>query len=40
METVMNGYTVEIAFKAGVPDVPPGTVKIIRKGSKMDILES
>ena len=36
----MNGIAVEASFKMGIPDVPPGSVKVIRKGTKIEILQA
>ena len=40
MKTEMNGVPVEICFKVGIPDVPPGSVRIMRKGNKIEISQS
>jgi myosin-1 len=39
MKTLMKTQMVDVSFKNGFPDVPPGTVKITRKANKMDVLQ-
>ncbi len=39
MKTEMNGTPVEVSFKVGIPDIPPGTVRITRKANKIEILQ-
>ena len=40
MKCEMNGFPVEVSFKTGIPDIPPGAVKITRKANKIEILQS
>lgn len=40
MNTEMNGVGVEVSFKTGYPEVPPGSVKIVRKANKIEIFQA
>ena len=39
MNTEMSGTIVEVTFKTGFLSLPPGFVKIGRKGNKLEILQ-
>jgi len=39
VKALMMDQPVDVSFRNGIAEVPPGTVKILRKGSKMEILE-
>ncbi|KAK2150781.1 hypothetical protein LSH36_389g00009 [Paralvinella palmiformis] len=39
VRSTMKGRPVDVSFKTGVPDIPPGSVRVMRKGNKMEILE-
>ena len=39
MNAEMNGTLVEVTFKTGLPEIPPGVIKVNRKSNKLEILQ-
>ena len=39
IQTTMSGRSVAVSFQTGIPDILPGSVKITRKGNKIEVYE-